>query len=217
MFSKAIERLPRGADHRATAEPFLKSEYLADDFVRTMFHSAWKPVLDRSVDFVKFPQLALSIDFLFEQFPDIHVIALWRDPVRTFRSLVTKEFPVTMIPASGLKAILLWNTYAYHIVQGQQKRPDEVTVLNIDQLIERDSSISPLLRRLGYEVAGEHTLSQCMQAGVWTQRTPWPWKLYFGSMRLGILAMKRWVAQDKEALTDLRTWKSRLLAVTTDL
>jgi len=214
MFNKAIERLPRGADYRITTEPFLKSDYLTDEFIATMFSSAWEPVLNRKVDFVKFPQLALAVDFLFEQFADIHVIALWRDPVRTFRSLILKEFGRTMIPASGLLAILLWNMYAYQLVEAKKKWSDSITVFNIDDLIENNKNVSPLLRQLGYDPVQEYTLSQCMQPGVWTDRVALPWRLYFQSMRLSLLAVKRWLPGEKQTLVNLAVWRNRLLDIT---
>ena len=217
LFNKAIERLPRGADYRITTEPFLKSDYLTDEFIATMFSSAWEPVLNREVDFVKFPQLALSVDFLFKQFADIHVIALWRDPVRTFRSLVIKEFGRTMLPASGLLAILLWNMYAYHLVEAKKKWSDSMTVFNIDDLVENDKNVSPLLRQLGYEPVQESTLSQCMQPGVWTQRVALPWRLYFHSMRLSLLVVKRWLPDEKQILVNQVVWRNRLLDVTEDI
>jgi len=217
MFNKAIERLPRGANYRITIEPFLKSDYLADEFIATMFSSAWEPVLNRKIDFVKFPQLALSVDFLFEQFSDIHIIALWRDPVRTFRSLVIKEFGRTMIPASGPLAILLWNMYAYQLVKAKEKWPDSVTVFNIDDLVENDKNVTPLLRQLGYEPVQECTLFQCLQPGVWTQRVALPWHLYFQIMRLSLLAIKRWLPVEKKILADPTLWRNRLCAVTDTL
>jgi hypothetical protein len=217
MFHKAIERLPRGADHRITAEPFLRSTYLADPFIRQIFHAAWEPMLSRGVDLIKFPQLALSIDFVLEQFDSAHILALWRHPAPTFRSLVTKEFPCEMRPASGLKAIMLWNMYAFHVVQAVKAHPTSVTVLCIDDLVDQDTSISPMLRRLGYATAGESRLSECINPGVWTRRVSLPWKLYFEAMRLATLSIRRFLSAEKASMADLAGWHRRIRAVTRDL
>jgi len=217
MFCKAMERLPRGADYRITTEPFLKSDYLTDEFVAMMFSSAWGPILNREIDFLKFPQLALAVEFLFEQFPDIHVIALWRDPMQTFRSLVTKEFGRMMVPASGLLAILLWNMYAYHLVKAKEKWLDNITVLNVNDLVGNNRDVMPLLHQLGYEPAQECTLSQCMQPGVWTRRVSLPWRLYFQSMRLNTLVVRRWLSDEQQILADLSLWQRRLLAITENI
>ncbi|RPI47063.1 MAG: hypothetical protein EHM56_14995 [Chloroflexi bacterium] len=217
MFHKALERLPRGADHRITVQPFLQSSYLDDAFIRQMFCAAWEPVSSRSIDFLKFPQLALSTDFVLEQFDNVHVLALWRNPASTFRSLVTKELPREMVPASGLKAIMLWSMYAFQLVRGAQAHPQDVTVLSIDDLVEHDTSISPLLRRLGYEPGDENRLSGCISQGVWTRRVSSPWRLYFQAMRLAALASRRLLPADKASLADLAGWQRRIRAITLDL
>ncbi|HSJ53360.1 MAG TPA: sulfotransferase [Anaerolineae bacterium] len=217
MFHKALERLPRGADHRITVQHFLQSSYLDDRFIRQVFCAAWEPVSSRAVEFCKFPQLALSIDFVLEQFDSVHVVALWRNPLCTFKSLVTKEFPREMRPASGLKAIMLWNMYAFHLVQGARAHPRDVTVLSIDDLVDRDTDISPLLRRLGYEPAGENRPSACISRGVWTRRVSSPWWLYFHSMRLAALAARRLLPADKAGLADVAGWQRRVRAITLDL
>jgi hypothetical protein len=214
MFHRALERLPRGADHRITAEPFLRADYLEDSFIRQMYESACEPILNGSVDFVKYPQLALSIDFLFEQFGDVHVIGLWRNPECTFRSLVTKELPKEMLPASGLKAIMLWSVYASHLVRAKKKYPERITVLCMDDLVEKDVSVSPLLGRLGFTVDGEYSISQCIHHDVWTRQVSWLWKTYFLGMRLGGLAARRYIPAEKTEFTRLALWRGALCSVT---
>src|SRR6056297_1723634 len=51
MFHKALERLPRGADHAIRTEPFLESSLLDDPFIHTLFEAAFRPVLEGEVDF----------------------------------------------------------------------------------------------------------------------------------------------------------------------
>jgi hypothetical protein len=217
MFHRALEQLLRGADHRITAEPFLKADYREDDFIRQMYQSACEPILNGSVDFVKYLQLALSTDFLFEQFGDVHVIGLWRNPECTFRSVVTKELPREMLPASGLKAIVLWSVYASHLVRAKKKHPERVTVLCIDDLVENDTSISPLLRRQGYSIWEEYCLSQCIEHNIWTRRIPWPWKLCFQPMRLSCLAIRRYPLVDKGDLANLAQWLRRLVELAVEI
>ena len=213
MFHKAMERLPRGADYSITTEPFLKSSYLDDEFIRGLFLEACHPILQGSVDFIKLPQLALSVDFLFEQFGQIHVIALWRNPACTFRSLVTNEFPREMRPASGVKAVLLWNLYAYHIIRAAKERPADVTVVNIDDVIDKDRSIAPLLRKLGHNVS-DLLPSQHVDGSVWTRRVAWRWWIYFHAMRVCCSVLGRFLPADTARLASVKQWQSRLWEAT---
>ena len=182
MFHKALERLPRGADHSITTHPFLRREYLEDSFIDRMFQEAFQPILEGEVDFLKFPQLALSIDFVFDSFEGAHVVALWRDPRPVFRSLVRREFPKEMIPASGLKAILLWNMYAYHIVNAADRHRDRVTVLSIDDFLNWRGVEGQLLTRIGRPRAKFVPVEQGVDLSLWNGSTPLVWRAYCALM-----------------------------------
>jgi hypothetical protein len=149
MFHRALERLPRGADHRITTEPYITRATLEHPFVARIFELGFEPLLKDEVDFLKYPQLALSLEFLLERFPRAHVIGLWRSPASTFRSLVTKEFPVEMRPASSVKAILLWSVYAHHLVAAKRHAPDRVTLVEIDGFFADPGAGAALLSRIG--------------------------------------------------------------------
>ena len=187
MFHKALERYPRGADHRITDLPFIQSAYLEDEFTSSIFAAAVVPFQDQNINFIKFPQLALSIDFLLEQFPNLHIIALWRNPVAVFKSLIQKEFPREMRPASGIKAILLQSVYGTHIKNACQRFPGNITVLAIDQLIKEDQNLGPFLENLGFEIKSPCRLSQSMNTELWTKQVPLFWALYYQLMRIGVL------------------------------
>lgn len=212
MFHKALERLPRGADHAIRLEPFLRSEYLQDPFIRLLFEAAFREVLDGSFQFLKFPQLALSMDFLFEQFPGAHVLGLWRDPATTFRSLMSREFPSEMLPASGVKAVLLWSIYARHIVEAKARRPEAVTVIDIDRLLDASDGGASLLARMGME-EGFVPVRQAVNEATWNRKVALRWR---ATHRLALLvgrAAARRLGSGRSELADQVAWVERLRAI----
>ncbi len=216
MFHKALERYPRGADHRITDIPFLQSSYLEDEYTSQMFIAATAPFWDKDVDFLKFPQLALSIDFLFEQFQDIHIIALWRNPAAVFKSLVQKEFPLEMRPASGIKAILLQSVYGFHIKKAISSNPGKVSILSIDNLIEEDMDLEPFLKSFGYSIGKESRLSHSMNSGLWTKRVPIHWYLYFLIMRLVVLIGSPILPSDKRKFVQIGKIHRTIIGIIND-
>lgn len=213
MFHKAMERLPRGADHAISLEPFLRREYLDDPFVELMFREAFRPVLESEVDFLKFPQLALSFDFLLETFEGAHVVALWRDPRPVFRSLVRREFPREMIPASGAKAILLWSMYAHHIVRAAEAHPERVTVLSIDDFMASEGMEGPLLRRLGRPGVKGVPVREGVDLSMWTGSSPVAWTAYHAAMALACRMASGRFGEGRAVLADQAHWKRALRRV----
>ncbi|MGB2965739.1 MAG: sulfotransferase [Anaerolineales bacterium] len=213
MFHKALERYPRGADHRITDLPFIQSAYLEDEFTSSIFAAASVPFQDQNINFIKLPQLALSIDFLFEQFPNLHIIALWRNPSAVFKSLIQKEFPKEMRPASGVKAILLQSVYGIQIKNAYQKYPGSITVLAIDQIIKKDQNLGPLLERLGFEIESPCRLSQSMNTGLWTKRVPLFWALYYQLMRIGVLLGAPFLNPEKRKFVKLGDLSREILKI----
>ena len=214
MFHKSLECLPRGADRRITTEPMLTAHVLDDSFLAESFRLAFQPVLDRQLDFVKFPQLALSIDFLFERFPDIHVIGLWRDPAVSFRSLMTRELPKEMFPASGLKAIMLWNVYAYQLVNAKRARPDDVTLLDIDAFITQPGAGPAVAERIGHDASLAVPVAEAVDPALWRSGVPLGWRVYHHAMAwLCELAGLRSSESRKEVASQSR-WLRELRNVT---
>jgi hypothetical protein len=213
MFHKALERYPRGADHRITDMPFIQSTYLEDDFTFDIFTAATTPFRDDQVDFIKFPQLGLSIDFLFEQFQNLHIIALWRNPAAVFKSLIQKEFSKEMRPASGLKAILLQSVYGTHIRNAYQEHPGQVTVLAIDRVISRDQNLGPLLNRLGYDINTPCRLSQSMDNRLWTTKVSIFWSLYYQLMRICLFLGFPFFAPEKKKFINLQGISQEILTI----
>lgn len=214
MFHKALERLPRGADHALRTEPFLHDELLEDVFVRRMYEEAFRPVIEGRVDFVKFPQLALSIDFLLRHFEGARVIGIWRDPRATFRSLVTKEFPREMLPASGIKAVLLWNLYAYHLVNARRRHPEAVVVIDIDRFLREEGAGARLLARLGLpQAASAPAPSESVDLRMWNRSPKAAWRVYHRAMRLAARVACARLSDERRALGDQARWRSALQEV----
>jgi len=213
MFHNAMERYPRGAMHRITEEPFLTPTLLDDEFTRKLYFLAFSPFQNENIDFIKYPQLVLSIDFLFDQYPDLYLIALWRNPAAVFRSLVKKEFPVEMWPSSGFKAILLQSVYAYHILKAHQHYPDRVTIYAIDDLINKRSDLGPDLRKLGYKIEGVHPITNKMDPAIWTKQVPFFWNLYFLGMRLLVLILFSIFQSRKKKFSQLGRFNQDILKV----
>jgi len=214
MFHKSFEELPRGSHQRITAEPYLRSEYLKSDFVRETFQRAFCQMMEQTIDFLKYPQLALSLDFLFEQFPRAHVIALWREPFATFHSLLKKEFAPDSFATSGLRAIQLWSVYAYHIVVAKQSRPESVTVFNIDELVTKDADLAPFLAALGYGSESPVKVTQSLSKQ-WSATPSAIWKLYYAGMRVGCSIFASRLSEHKRRFADVAGWRSRLDSLTT--
>ena len=215
MFHKAIERLSRGADHAIKLEPFLRSELLQDPFIKETFALAFAPALRGEVDFVKFPQLALSIDFLLEQFPGARVLALWRDPVTSFRSLVRREFPREMLPAAGIKAILLWDLYAYHIERASQTYPRDVTVVHVDAFLRDPTAGTGLLARLGLDPSRAHPVEEIADLSSWRRPVPLPWRAYHAAMRWTCRLLESRLGPERGVLADQGRWVRALADVST--
>jgi len=213
MFHKALERLPRGADHAIRMEPFLESPLLDDSFIRSIYEAAFRPVLRREVDFIKFPQLALSIDFLVEQFPDCRIVGIWRDPMTTFRSLVQKEFPVEMRPASSVKSILLWNLYAMHLCRAHSRHPDRFTLISIDDFLANPGS-DQLWTRIGVAPAAAIPPAEVLDLRMWKRRPSAAWKAHYQLARLVARRVADQFRDERSELADQRQWKNRLLHAT---
>lgn len=217
MFHKAMERFPReGSLHRsdyvATTDPFLHARYLGDPFVRTMAREAFAPLVDGSVDFLKYPQLALSTDFLFETLgEDLRVVLVWRDPVPSVLSLSSKEFGRDLWPFRGLRSVWLWCTYAYHVVRAKERYGRRVAVVHIDRVVEGASATDRLLAPLGVRVAAT-SADRVMTPGVWTRGTS-------RSDRARVAALDGLAARlaprlgADPALTGLERWAARLADV----
>ena len=213
LFHKAVERYPRGGSHRITDESFLQEDLLNDEFTKQMFQTAFKPFWNPEIDFIKYPQFALSFEFLLNQFPDIHFIVLWRNPIAVFKSLVQKEFPIEMRPASGIKAILLQSVYAEHILNAYCNHPEKVSVLLIDSLINQNYDLSPFLRELGFDVKGENRISRTIQPKIWTKNVPLPWYLYYQAMRLSLKIGSGFLPTQMRKFTNIDLYNREILKI----
>ena len=220
MFHKAMERFPRdGQHHRSdfapTTDPFLKAEYVERPFVASMFEAAFEPVLNHEVDFLKYPQLALSIDALFETLGDIRVVAVWREPTRAILSLAQKEFGRDVFPFRGLRAVLLWTTYAYHVCRAAERHGDRLAVVQIDRVVDGATPVGGVLRRLGYD-APAVPVSDVIDADVWTRRSSAADRLRVRALdRLTTAAAGRLGVAPE--LTGVDAWTRRLEAATVSL
>lgn len=214
MFHRALERLPRGADHRITTEPYLTKETLEQPFAATTFEIGFAPVLRAEVDFLKYPQLALSLDLLMERFPDAHVIGLWRNPASTFRSLVTKEFPVEMRPASSVKAILLWSVYAHHLVAAKRRLPERVTLVDIDGFLVAEGAGPALLERIGRPASAALPVGEAIDRSLWSAGASLPWRVHHALAATLCRALARRMGPQRAPLADQRPWLRQLRELT---
>lgn len=221
FFHKAMERYPRSdrqgrADHAVALEEFLKVEYLRDPIVRAMFETAFEPLLDKRVDFIKYPQLALSPEFLLETIPQVHLIALWRNPEANIRSLAHKEFQWDMIPFRGVRSVMLWGMYAHHVCRAKELAPDRVTVLAIDALIKANAGVGPLLRSLGYDAA-DTRVGEVTEPGLWHNSESLANKFYLRSLGHAIRVVSARRSGPEAGFADLRGWQERLEKATDQL
>jgi hypothetical protein len=214
MFHRALERLPRGADHRITTEPYLTAARLEHPFVARTFELGFEPLLDDQVDFLKYPQLALSLDFLLARFPDAHVVGLWRSPVSTFRSLVSKEFPIEMRPASAVKAVLLWSVYAHHLVAAKRACPERVTLVEVDGFFADEASGPALLERLGRPGSHAAPIAGTIDQGLWGRPSSLPWRAGHASVAALCRLFARRLGPQREPLADQRRWLAELRDLT---
>lgn len=210
IFHKGLEKLPRSSDYRITKEPYLKSEDLDDTFIREMFDLATFQIKNREVDFIKFPQLALSIDFLFEEFENIHILGVWRNPENVFRSLILKEFPRDMIPASGIRAIYLQSIYAYHLLEAHKKYNQRVTIVSIDDLHAEKWKIKSLLGFLGFKADADVALRDVLDKAIWTTKAAIPWKIYFHLMKWLVFLVSRLDRATLRDLGDLQAFQQKI-------
>jgi hypothetical protein len=210
MFHRALERLPRGSDHRITTEPYITADALDHPFVARTFELGFEPLLRNEVDFLKYPQLALSLEFLLVRFPTAHVIGLWRRPGDTFRSLVMKEFPLEMVVASGLKAVLLWNVYAYHLVQAKRRHPERVTLIEIDGFFGDPQAGARLFERIGRAPEMAVPVREAIDPALWGQRPSPSWRTYHAAMTFLCRALERRLGPQRRPLADQRRWLREL-------
>ena len=216
MFHKAMERFPREgvhyrADYVPTTDPFLHSEYLEHPFIESLFDEAFAPVLRREVDFLKYPQLALSLDAMFETLGDIRVVAVWREPTRTILSLARKEFGRDVFPFRGLRAVLLWTTYAYHVCRAKERHGDRIAVVQIGRVVDGTTPVDGVLATLGYD-ASPIPISAVVDQSVWTARSSVADRLRVRALDKLAMAAAARLGVDP-ALTNVSAWTDRLLAV----
>jgi len=210
MFHRALERLPRGADHRITSEPYLTKETLQHPYVARTFELAFEPILNGDVDFIKYPQLALSLDFLLERFPGCHVIGVWRNPRDTFRSLVTKEFPIEMIAGAPLKAVLVWNVYAHHLCAAKQAHPERVTLVEIDGFFGDPAAGPALMERIGRPASSAAPLQDAIDSRLWGRPPSRRWQLAHAAMTMLCRAVGGRLGPQRAGLADQRRWLAEL-------
>jgi hypothetical protein len=214
MFHRSLERLPRGAEHRITTEPYLTKETLEHPFVARSFELAFEPVLRDAVDFVKFPQLALSVDFLLERFPDGHVVGLWRNPLDTFRSLVSKEFPVEMVAAAPLKAMLLWGVYAHHLTAAKRRHPERVTLVEIDAFVAGPAAGPALLERIGRPASAAVPVRDAIDPALWGKAVRLRWRIAYATLAALGRALRGPLGPQRAPLADHRRWLRELREAT---
>ena len=217
MFHKAMERFPREATHHRadfvpTTDPFLEAAHLQQPFVESLFAEAFAPILSGKVDFLKFPQLALSLDALFETLGDVRVVAVWRDPTRAVLSLARKEFGRDVFPFRGLRSVLLWTTYAYHICRAKERHPDRVAVALVDRVVDGSTPVDRVLKPLGYDITAV-PVSDVVDPHVWTKESSLADRLRVHALDRLVSASARPLGVDP-VLTGIDAWTRRLLAVT---
>lgn len=213
MFLKGLEVLPHGANYRITTAPLLSREDLKDPFIRDTFNLAFDPIRRHTVDFIKSPQLALCADALLWDIPGVVLVGVWRDPRTTFQSLVEKEFPSDMRLTSGLRAVLLWNVYAWHIIRAKQLHPASVMIVNIDDLIRTDSPLTDLLSDLGYSPTFPTRPSESIGRR-WRVCVSAPWALYFDAVSAFARAILPLFRRDLANLVDTSELLERLQSLT---
>lgn len=211
VLHKALERYPRGSLHKITDEPFLSETAIQDPILSQLSTEAFKPFLDPEIDFIKYPQLALSMPFLCETYPDLHIIAIWRNPSSVFKSLIQKEFPPDMLPASAVRSILMQSVYADHIIRAQAAYPDRITILHIDSIISRNLDLSNVLGKLGYDVTGDKRLSDIIQPGIWTAKVSPLWMGFYLLTRFFIRVGQYLLAPEKRKFIEIAQYHRRLL------
>jgi hypothetical protein len=214
MFHRALERLPRGADHRITTEPYLTAKTLDHPFVAHTFELAFEPILRGDVDFLKYPQLALSLEFLLERFPEAHVIGLWREPRDCFRSLMTKEFPLEMIAGAPLKAVLLWNVYAHHLTIARQRHPDRVTLVDIDGFLRNPDAATGLMQRIGRSDVEAVPIGDTIDTALWSRGTSLRWRLAHAAVAGLCRSLGGRLGPQRAPLADQVHWVSELRRAT---
>lgn len=218
MFHKAMERFPRSrrqyrAESAIAREPFLRSEYLEHAWVRDAFRSAFAPVLKAEVDFLKFPQLALSIPFLLSEFPDCAVLAVWRNAPCTFRSLAGKEFPPERLPASLLRSFLMWRMYADHILRAADRAPGRVAVVSIDESVSSGGGhLREALRTIGVQTGRIESFDEVLDRTKWNRRAPVGWRALHATTAIALRMLSRTgkLTEYQSHLASRKDWGTRL-------
>jgi hypothetical protein len=210
IYLTGLERLPRATARAIKSAPYLTSELLEDPFLKETFELAFRPVLEREVEFLKLPQLALSIDFLFERFGDVHVVALWREPAPSFRSLVTREFTLEMRLSAGFRSVLLWSVYARHMINAKRARPDRVTLVNVDHFFDSPEAGAKLLERIGRDPAAAVPFAEAVDPKIWNRPLGPGWRLYHAAMSWACRALASRMGPEREPYADQGRWQREL-------
>lgn len=212
MFHRAVERVLRRTDQAIRLEPYLTESLLRDPYVRTMYEEAFAPVERDKVAFLKYPQLALSIEFLLSRYPTGHVIGVWRGPEATFRSLVKREFTRELALTSGVRSVLLWSLYAYHLVGAKSKYPERVTIVRIEDFFRRRELRQRLLRKLAIDPGAAEAGG--LDERRWVRRPSLAWQLYYRMAVLVAEAVLRFGDARRRELRNHKLWYARLCEVT---
>jgi len=213
VFHKALERYPRGSVHRITDEQYLNREAIQDPILSQLYNEAFYPFLIPDVDFIKYPQLALSMPFLVNEYPDLHILAVWRRPPAVYKSLIQKEFPVDMLPGSAVRSVLLQSVYAEHILRTHEKFSDRITVLYIDEIINQRGTLKKFLGDLGYSGIPDLPLSDTIQPDIWTKKVSSIWTLFYILTRVFVRIGAFLLPEEMRKYSNINSYHKRILTI----
>lgn len=145
-FNKACEKF-RGNRYRLTDDP-LYEEGLWGCKEMQVFHDAvFKPFTDPEIDFIKVPDLCMSIDYILHHWPDSLVLGVWRMPNVTMRSFYEREFGRFPQMKDRIYATGVWNMFTRRLLDAKKKHDDRVHLVQLEKFSENPSSLDTYLQR----------------------------------------------------------------------
>jgi hypothetical protein len=162
LFTKACERL-RGQRDRLTDESLIKEEFLEIPCMRVMFEEAYRVFDEPSVDFIKLPDHALALEFMHRRFPELRYLGVWRRPREAIASYYRREFGRYPGVRGLFYAIGTWNMYARRLVDFKTEHPELMDIVCIDDLIARNGSLSPVLRKRGFGTVRDRAIRDVLR------------------------------------------------------
>lgn len=145
-FTKACEKF-RGNRYRLTDDPLIEPGLWGCSEMSIFHDEVFKPLSDENIDFIKVPDLALSIEYVLDTWPDVLIVGVWRNPYPSMQSFYEREFGRYPSFKERFYAIGIWNMFIKRMCVAREGYGNRVKIVQLEQFVEDPSEFYRWVKR----------------------------------------------------------------------